>query len=360
MRVSLHGNPLFIIDAVRKVPLAIMIDLRRAVTLLGVLLLVVGCAPAGGATPTPPSSKSPSSNSPSPSPTRSSPEPSRSTTRDPEPTPSLPVTFEVASPLIDGGAATVVAKLHELSGLRPALKLDISEEEVTLVVLDRDKTARAYRWRDGIIGAAETDVQYLRQTIFWPTDFPLDNVHVIFDNAALLGTSSTGQNLQVVEYSPGRVLMSVTTTPESSTIFYRPDGSVFRGLGTTSVADIREGIAAVAQGTSRVYTLGFAAEVGYFSELPVSDGVIERRSRVANRPTYSSQRTATSALQPFDPDLVDPTALTQTISSHDTGTGCAVEIDNRFDRVQPVVTYQCAGETYHSDLKGRDLTAQLR
>ncbi len=287
-------------------------------------------------------------------------EPSRSATRTPDPTPSLPVTFDIATPLIDGGAATVVAKLHELSGLRPALKLDVSEDEVTLVVLDRDLAARGYRWREGIIEPAETDVQYLRQTIFWPTDFALDNVHLIFDNAALLGTSSSGQNLQVVEYRPGQVLMSVTTTPESATIFFRPDGSVFRSLGTTSVADIREGIEAVTEGARRVYSVGFNAQLGYWSELPADDEATERRARMSNRPTYYSQRTGTSALATFDPGMVDPAALAQTAASHNTGEGCAVEIDNRFDRVQPVVTYQCDGETYHSDLQGRDLTAQLR
>jgi len=296
----------------------------------------------------------------SPNPTRSSGEPSKSANRTPDPTPSLPVTFNIATPLIDGGAATVVAKLHELSGLRPALKLDVSEEEVTLVVLDNDLTARSYRWRDGIIEPAETDVQYLRQTIFWPTDFALDNVHLIFDNAALLGTSSSVQNLQVVEYRPGQVLMSVTTTPESSTIFFRPDGSVFRNLDTTSVADIREGIAAVTEATSRVYSVGFNPDLGYWSELPVADDSTERRSRMENRPTYLSQRAGTSQLETFDPDVVDPVALAQSIASLSTGEGCAVEIDNRFERVQPVVTYQCDGETYHSDLQGRDLTAQLR
>ena len=296
----------------------------------------------------------------SPNPTHSSGEPSRSANRTPDPTPSLPVTFDIATPLIDGGAATVVAKLHELSGLRPALKLDVSEEEVTLVVLDKDLTARSYRWRDGIIEPAETDVQYLRQTIFWPTDFALDNVHLIFDNAALLGTSSSGQNLQVVEYRPGQVLMSVTTTPESATIFLRPDGSVFRNLDTTSVADIREGIAAVTEATSRVYSVGFNPDLGYWSELPVADDSTERRSRMENRPTYLSQRARTSELKTFDPDVVDPVALAQSIASLSTGEGCAVEIDNRFERVQPVVTYQCDGETYHSDLQGRDLTAQLR
>lgn len=262
-------------------------------------------------------------------------------------------------PLIDGGAPLVVAKLHELSGLRPALKLDVSETEVTLVVLDTDKTARAYKWRDGTIEFAETDVQYLGQTIFWPTDVALENVHLIFDNAALLGTSTSGQNLQVVEYRTGRVLMTVTTTPESTTIFFRPDGSVFRTLNITSVADIREGIAEVTEAATQVYSLGFNSQLGYWSELPGTDDETERRSRMENRPTYVSQRTGTSSLEPFDPTLVDPAALAQSIAAFSTGGDCAVEIDNRFDRVQPVVTYQCDGETHYSDLQGRDMTDQL-
>lgn len=354
MKLSLLVNQLFTLDVVREVPLSIMIDLRRAITLF-VVLLLVGCAPGAASSPTPLASPP----EVSPSPTPSSAEPSRSDTPVPEPTPSLPVTFPVTSPLIDGGAATVVAELHELSGLRPALKLDVSVDEVTLVVLDKDLAARGYRWREGTIDTAETDVEYLRQTIFWPTDFTLDNVHLIFDNAALLGTSQSSQNLQVVEYRPGQVLMSVTTTPESATIFFRPDGSVFRSLDTTSVTDIREGIADVAKGARLVFSIGFDSQLGYWSELPVGDDTTERRSRMSNRPTYLSQRNGTPPLEPFDPGQVDPAALARTISSYNANNGCAVEIDNRFDRVKPVVTYKCDGETYHSDLAGRDLTAQL-
>lgn len=250
--------------------------------------------------------------------------------------------------------------LHTISGLRPALKLDVSEEEVILTVLTKDLQARSYRWRDGIIELAESDVEYLRQTIFWPTDFALDNVRLLFDNAALLGTSSSGQVLQVVEYTPGHVYMSVTTSPETSTILFRKDGSVFRSLDVTSVADIREGIDAVTQGARTVYSIGFNAQVGYFAELPGDDGYIERRSRMGNRPVFISRRTGTLALAPFDPRLLDPAAIAQTIASHDSGKGCAVEIDNRFERVQPVITYNCDGQIHHSDLVGRDLTSQLR
>lgn len=299
---------------------------------------------------------------PSPGPGRPSVEPSRSATRSPGPTPSpsLPQKFNVARPLIDGGAATVVARLHEISGRRPALKLDVSAEEVTLIVIDRDRMARGYRWRDGVIEAAETDVQYLQQTTFWPTDFALENVHLIFDNAALLGTSTSGQVLQVVEYRPGNVFMSVTTTPETGTIFFRKDGSVFRSLGTTSVGDIREGIADVTVGGREVDSIGFSEQQGYYAELTTVDGATERRSRMANRPTFYSTRTGASTLEAFDPDLVDAASIAKAIASHTSAGGCAVTIDNRFERVQPVVTYECGRKKFHSDLQGRDMTDQLR
>lgn len=325
-------------------------------------VLLAGCSPGTDTPPVQPASPSvgPASVPATASAVPTFTEPSRSETSSPEPTPSLPAVFEITSPLLDGGAAAVVEQLHELSGLRPALKLDVTTEEVTLIVLDRDKQARGYRWRDGIIEPAETDVQYLGQTIFWPTDFTLENVQLIFDNAALLGTSSNGQVLQVVEYRPGKVFMSVTTTPETTTIFFRRDGSVFASLGTSAVADIREGISDVTEGSRDVTMIGFKADVGYYAEVPVTGDFIERRSRAGNRPTYVSQRSGTSSLEPFAPELIDAAALAQAIASHDTGAGCGVEIDNRFDRVQPVVTYTCDAETFHSDLQGRDLTAQLR
>lgn len=336
------------------------------------MVVLIGCAPAGGSTPeTPPSSGSPapvaSSTAASPSPsvstTRTAVEPTRSETRTPTPTPtpSLPLSFPIAAPLLDGGAASAVRQLHKVSGFRPALKLDVSRDDVTLTVLASDQEVRSYRWRDDVIESAETDVQYLQQTIFWPTDFALDNVSRIFDVAALLGTSSNSQVLQVVEYTPGRVYMSVTTSPESSTIFFRKDATVFRSLDTTSVADIREGVAEVTSTARLAYSVGFDAQKGYFAELPTRDGDIERRVRMANRPMFSSRHTGTSPLEPFSPGLLDPAAIARTIASHNNGgKGCAVQIDNRFNRTRPVVTYQCDGKTFHSDLRGTDLTEQLR
>lgn len=325
-------------------------------------MLLAGCVPTGGSTPTPTPPATVPAATATAIPSRPATTPSRSASRTatPEPTPTLPIEYPVEESILDGGAATVVEELHELSGFRPALKLDITENDVTLTVLTKDFQARGYRWRDGVIEQAETDVQYLKQTIFWPTDFALDNVRLIFDNATLLGTSSNGQVLQVVEYRPGEVVMSVTTSPETSTIFFRKDATVFRSLGVASVADIREGIEDVTFGAREVYSITFDASGGYHAELPGTDGYIERRTRMANRPMFTSQRTGTTSLAPFDPDMLDPAAIARTIATHNTGNECAVEIDDRFERVQPVVTYTCDGDTHHSDLAGRDLTAQLR
>ncbi len=333
------------------------------------MVLLAGCVPTAGPTSSPAVSPNtsvpvppPTSAAPPPSPTRTGIDPTRSATRTtaPAPTPSLPRTFPISTSLLDGGAVVAVRKLHKVSGFRPALKLDVTANEVTLTVLTTDKQVRSYRWRDGVIDFAETDVQYLLQTTFWPTDFALDNISRIFDVATLLGTSPNGQVLQVVEYRPGQVYMSVTTSPETNTIFFRKDATVFRSLGISSVADIREGISDVTSLSRLAYSVGFDAQRGYFAELPTTDGEIERRARMANRPMFSSRRTGTSTLEPFSPQLLDPAAIAQTIASHDTGKGCSVEIDNRFARVQPVITYQCDGETFHSDLLGTDLTDQLR
>lgn len=265
----------------------------------------------------------------------------------------------MAASLLDDGAAVVVARLHDVSGLRPALKLDISEEEVTLTVLTVDFSVQSYRWRDGVIDLADTDVQYLGQTIFWPTDFAINNVRRLFDVATLHGTSSNGQVLQVVEYGPGRVFMSVTTSPETRTVFFRKDGSIVRSLTTSSVTDIREGISDVAGGASELYMVGFDSTRGFFAELPAAGETTERRSRMANRPVFSSQRAGLSSLVPFDPALLDAGAIAQVIASRAAEDGCSVEIDNRFNRVQPVIIYQCAGKTFYSDLRGTDLTDQL-
>lgn len=305
--------------------------------------LLSGCQP-----PQPPATSPPAT---SPAPTASA------STASPSPDASLPSDFPVRGSVIDD-ARRVVAELQRVSGGLPAVKLDISQEQVTLAVLAADDSVRSYRWRDGRIGRADSDVQFVGQATFDPADFPLDGVRRMLEVAAMTAGSSSNQVLQIVDYGDGRVFMSVTTRPESKTVFFLPDGSAILQLGYRSVADIESGLKAVSRDVHWILAFGFNAQQGYWADVQRSGGVIERRTRTGMLPAFVSRRNQPTDLRPFETSLIDPAVIARTLSelAADPSQSCSVEIDNRFGRVQPVIRYDCGGVINYTDLQGRDMT----
>lgn len=322
--------------------------------------------PTASASGTPTAAATPSSSpTPTPSPsvtTTRATTPSRSYTRHPSPSPheSLPADFPIEGELVDH-AEEVVAELHRVASEQPALKLDVTTTQATLTVVDGDDQVHTYRWRDGVVAEADSDVQNLGQASFNPTNFPLHDLRRIFDVAALHARSSENQVLQVVDYRDGEVFMTVTTRPESATVFFQRDGTVIKALDTHSVADVAAGLKAVTGSTQVVLAVGFSVDEGYWADVPKEEGVIERRTRIGSLPTFRAQRTETLGLEPFDPLLLDATAISMAIAGfrEDPEQECSVVVDNRYERVQPVVRYDCGGTIFHSDLQGRDMSGQF-
>lgn len=255
----------------------------------------------------------------------------------------------------------MVAELHRVSGELPALKLDITADVATLTVLTPEGTVRSYKWRDGVVSHADSDVQYLSQTTFDPFLFPLHDVPRLLDVASLISGSSNNQVLQMVEFRPGDVYLSITTMPESSTVFFNRDGTAVTSLGGLSVEDIGAGLREVTGSTQVVLAAGYSPQTGYWADVPKTGGIVERRTRVGGLPMFSAQRTQTLGITPYDPGLLNPAAIAMAIGSYRTNpeTSCSFEVDNRHGRVQPVVTYNCDGTVHHSDLDGQDMTGQF-
>ncbi|MDO5093314.1 MAG: hypothetical protein Q4D79_07810 [Propionibacteriaceae bacterium] len=262
--------------------------------------------------------------------------------------------------LTRGGAKAVVQRMVEITEGRPALKLDVTETNVTLTVLTVDDQPMTLRWHDNKIDQVDSDVQYLGQSTFRPADYPLGNVGELFETAQKLGAEGSEKVLQIVEYRRGEVFMTVSTRPETKTVFFEKDGAALRNLGFTSVADLTEGLAAVIGGSRATTQVGFAPEIGYWTDLPPSNGVVERRTRSSALPVYLTRRNETTDLAPFDPTQVDALVLARVIAKYNTGDnqGCRVEIDNRFKRETPIARYDCAGKIYYTDLAGTEYTEQ--
>ena len=143
-------------------------SLRRAIA-IAVVVLLAGCSSTSDPEPTrPPSVAASDSATPEPSATSS-------------PTVVFPVPMSITQDLIRGGAKQVVRRMMEITNNLPALKLDVSASEVTLTVLDTNEKPFTLRWRANQIAPAESDIEYLGQTTFCPTDYPLGNISKLFD-----------------------------------------------------------------------------------------------------------------------------------------------------------------------------------
>lgn len=282
--------------------------------------------------------------------------PSASPSASPTPAPQLPRPFPIDGALIDS-ASPVVAELHETAGGFPLLKVDLTHDQATLTALLPDESVASYRWSDGVISVVDSDIQYVGQATFTPERFPLSSAARMFDIADMRGVR--GQLvLQIVEYREGQVLMTITSRPESTTVFFRPDGTAVAELGYTSVADLTAGIDEVVTDDAEAVAVGFNSTRGYWADLPEDGGTILSRSRMAGLPVFETRRNETSSLETFNPQEIDPATLAMVIArvQPDPSEQCDVLIDRSTQRSGAVVQVSCGGEVHYADLEGRDMT----
>lgn len=325
-------------------------NLRRVIVIAMVVLLA-GCA---------------STSDPAPSPTPSvaisvSATPDANVT--PTPTVAFPIPMSVTQDLATGGAKQIVRRMMEITNNRPALKLDVSTSEVTLTVLDTTQKPFTLRWRANQITPADSDIQYLGQTTFRPTDYPLGNINDLFDTATRMGATGMEKIMQIVEQRSGEVYLTVTTIPETKTVFFEKDGTPVRNLGYTSVADLTDGLAAVIAGSRAATQIGFGPNTGYWIDLPANNGITERRIRSAALPVYTTRIKEASSLTPFDPTQLDALVLARSIQKFNSGSKaeCKIEVDNRYRQKTPIIRYDCGGKVHFTAPDGTEYTEdQLR
>lgn len=315
------------------------------------VVLLAGCASTSDPEPSPTSSVGASASA--------TPEAGAS----PSPTVAFPVPMNITQDLTAGGAKQIVRRMMEITSNRPALKLDVSASEVTLTVLDTTQKPFTLRWRANQITPADSDIQYLGQTTFRPTDYPLGNISELFDTATRMGATGAEKVLQIVEQRSGEVYLTVTTTPETKTVFFEKDGTAVRNLGYTTVADLTDGLAAVIAGSRAATQIGFGPNTGYWIDLPANNGITERRIRSAALPVYTTRLKETSSLTPFDPTQLDALVLARSIQKFNPGSRaeCKIEVDNRYRRKTPIICYDCGGRVHFTDPDGTEYTEdQLR
>ncbi|MDR0959024.1 MAG: hypothetical protein LBM23_01460 [Propionibacteriaceae bacterium] len=242
-------------------------------------------------------------------------------TASPSPSPSV-----TARPLHPGVAETAIEEILAAAGTTHAVKVDITAEEVTVAVVT-GRTARTFAWRSGVVSAIESDTAYVGQVIFDPRDFALADPGALLRRAGTIAGSTAGQQLQIVEYDDRAVYMTVTTTPESRTVFYRPDGSLVAALDVASEAGLAEGWAdAVGSLTAvRRITVSTAGE-SVAVETPGAPGSVVTTTRSGFLPPRSVTRSGDDAdLLDLDPGVVDPAVVARLIAAAPGLTGAEAE-----------------------------------
>lgn len=226
------------------------------------------------------------------------------TTNTPSPSPSVP-----ARDFLQPGEATAVVKeLVAAAGTINAIKVEISVHDASLSIVS-GMTATTWAWRNGRIEVVDSDTQYVRQKIFDPRDFDVSHITDMFDTAATLAKSSSGQQLQIVEYADRTVYMTVTTNPESLTVFFRQDGSLVSQVDLTTLAGIQEAYHDVVGTKKYVNALGILPnQGGMYVDVAELDTVV-RTVRQPRLPVRTTTRREDTTLAPFDPALVKPTII---------------------------------------------------
>ena len=206
-----------------------------------------------------------------------------------------------------GEATAVVKELVTAAGTINAIKVEISAHEASLSIVS-GMTAKTWAWRNGTILVVDSDTQFVGQEIFDPRDYDVSDISGMFEKAATLAKSDSGQQLQIVEYADRTVYMTVTTNPESLTVFFRKDGSLVSQVDLSTLSGIQEAYRDVV-GTKRfINALGILPnQGGMYVDVAVLDTIVRtvRQPRLPVRTTTRREATTLVTLRPRTGQAVD-------------------------------------------------------
>nr|WP_108870631.1 hypothetical protein [Tessaracoccus timonensis] len=292
-----------------------------------------------------------------PTPTSPSEPPSPAQSVDPS---TLPRPLEITGKLTDGdNAMRVVQALDELAHHRPALKLDVTPESATLIALGADDKPIAYQWANDALDAATTDFQYLQQNTFSPADFPLDKLGTMFQHAEQLGVK--GELVyQIQEYGRAAITQSISSRPETITVFFQSDATPVPAIGVTLPSDVTAGLAAVTADDQYITQFGFSKERGYWAFTTDGDEVVTR-IRKDHVPTFETRKEGTSEELRFKASLIDPVSAVLAVSNarRNAQEACELTVAQPSERLEPIMTIRCGTRTVHTDLAGNNIDEEL-
>lgn len=263
---------------------------RVAVCFLATLLAGCGTYPSASPDPSPsPVSVSSSSTSPTPLPSWA---------------PSVDPKVDL---FIPGQAQQVISGLSD-QATGPIVRVSLTRTSAQVTYVAEGDRPATVTWDSGEVSTGDEGTDLVTATPFDPADFDLSDVAALFTRATEISGSSENQQLQINEYNQGQILITVTTYPETTTVFFTADGTLIPRLDLTDDEDLAKAIADVTRGEAP-NALIITADQQVAADYQLADGIVERRTRPANGPVYTTRRKEEISPLTFDQDQLDVATL---------------------------------------------------
>lgn len=266
---------------------------------------------------------------------------------EPSPTPST----ELLTP---GAAQKVVGELlGQIADPSSVVRLRITGDQARLTYVDEWSKPVSEIWRDGKITTQDEGTDTVVSSSFDPRDFNISDVGAMFEKSAQLCGSAENQELQITEYANSKILMTVSTTPESSTVFFRPDATVIMPLDFTSAEDVSQALTEAIGPSTRILAAGLTADQ-LWVDVASGPGTVTRRIRKTSVPVYSLQRKQSISDEPFAPSLIDAKILAEKFAAaaESESKDFVATVKQQKDEDQPFINFSHGGTQELTSLDG--------
>ena len=255
----------------------------------------------------------------------------------------------------------MVRRLIAKAGTPQLIQVEITKEWAAITVV-KDSQAETWAWRDNTIKRVDTDVAYVQQTIFSIDDFDITDVGGLFGTATRISGSDRDQELQIVDSSAGQVFMSVSTVPESRTVFFYPDGALLPTLEFSTEGGIRRGLEDATGTRTTAVAVGVQSNLGAWLDFPGSTTTTIRRLRTASVPVTINERSQRPELPSFPVSRVRASAIWRVLAdarqrdAFELGTRWQVTIDDRARTGVPRMYFTIGTTSLVTDLDGHQVS----
>ena len=266
---------------------------------------------------------------------------------EPSPTPST----ELLAP---GAAQKVVGELlGQIADPSSVVRLRITGDQARLTYVDEWSKPVSEIWRDGKITTQDEGTDTVVSSSFDPRDFNISDVGAMFEKSAQLCGSAENQELQITEYANSKILMTVSTTPESSTVFFRPDATVIMPLDFTSAEDVSQALTEAVGPSTRILAAGLTADQ-LCVDVASGPGTVTRRIRKTSVPVYSLQRKQSISDEPFAPSLIDAKILAEkfAVAAESESKDFVATVKQQEDEDHPFINFSYGGTQELTSLDG--------